>query len=193
MNKERLYVFCYSHEGFNDYMRMNEWYDEPGKDTATISICSPNDEDPIHWFPDEPMCGNINIDFDDIDPSMNWKDDAYDRLLDEYIKYDHDVDDSEYKFKSPTAQTGYVTAMTYKDAQKIVFFIDMQIRSGIKYFIIHCSAGISRSQAIVKYIQDTYSDKYKIITRDNNPCLTPNYHVVRMLKRIKNLPENRNT
>ena len=43
--------------------------------------------------------------------------------------------------------------------------------------------GVSRSQGVVRYILDTYGDEYDIKTNPNNPCLTPNIHVVLMLKR----------
>lgn len=54
-----------------------------------------------------------------------------------------------------------------------------------KTFIIHCRAGKSRSQAVCRYILDCYGDTYseKNINLDN-PCITPNYHVVTMLKKI---------
>ena len=189
MNKERLYVFCYSHEGFNDYMRMKGWYERPGLYTATISICSPNDEDPVHWFPesyfvDNIIRQNINLDFDDIDPSHYWDDDTYDRLFSQFMDFDPILahSENEYRFDAPTAPTGTVRAMTYEEAFKIVYFIDKEIKLGAKNIIIHCSAGISRSQGIVRYILDNYGDTYDIVTREDNPCITQNYHVVRMLK-----------
>ena len=93
----------------------------------------------------------------------------------------------EYRFYAPKAPTGTVRAMTYEEALKVALFIDNQINSGAKNIIIHCSAGISRSQGIVRYILDTYGDTYDIVTREDNPCITPNYHVVRMLKRVNRL------
>jgi hypothetical protein len=187
--KEKLNVLCYSHEGFNDYMRMKGWYEKPGLGTATISICSPNDEDPVHWFPEAYLGDNINLDFDDIDPSRYWDDDAYDRLFSKFMEFDPRLSpyEIEYRFDAPTAPTGTVRAMTYEEALKIALFIDNQIKSGVKNIIIHCSAGISRSQGIVRYILDTYGDTYDIVTREDNPCITPNYHVVRMLKRVKRI------
>ena len=66
-------------------------------------------------------------------------------------------------------------------AEKIVNFIDDNIG---KDFYIHCSAGVSRSQGIARYILDMYPEfDYK--TRKDNPCITPNITVTTMLKRIK--------
>ena len=49
-------------------------------------------------------------------------------------------------------------------------------------FYIHCNAGMSRSQAFVKYIQDCYPDK-EWETRKENPCRFPNMYTCNMLKR----------
>ena len=73
--------------------------------------------------------------------------------------------------------------MDYNDAKRLVEFIDDRIRNYGDNIFVHCAAGTSRSQAIVRYILDTYPDiEWK--TRDSNPCITPNIHIVRMLKRM---------
>lgn len=179
---EQLNVLCYSHEGFNDYMRDREWYYEPGDGTATISICSPNDDDPIHWFQEVPYGNNINLDFDDFDPSKYWINDKYDELQEKFMCNNDNESDWEVPYKN--CNTGVLKAMSYMDASVIVSFIQQKLSEGIRTFVIHCSAGISRSQGIVRFILDTYSDRYDIVTRPDNPCITPNVHVVRMLKRI---------
>ena len=58
-------------------------------------------------------------------------------------------------------------------------FIDKHIDCD---FYIHCNAGMSRSQAFVKYIQDCYPDK-EWETRKENPCRFPNMYTCNMLKR----------
>lgn len=174
-------VLCYSHEGFNEYMRNRKWYSAPKEKTAVISICSSNDEDPVHWFDDSMSASVLNLDFDDFDPSKYWsmKDDPYDILMEKYLKdngnrYDFTFEQDERILK----------AMDYDDAFKTVKFIKYQLEvMEVDDIIIHCSAGISRSQGVVRYILDTYSDRYYIHTRADNPCITPNMHVVRMLKR----------
>ena len=53
-------------------------------------------------------------------------------------------------------------------------------RNKNKNFYIHCSAGISRSQAFVKYIKNVYND-INWITNPNNPCEFPNGFVYNQL------------
>ena len=65
-------------------------------------------------------------------------------------------------------------------ATRLVDFIESHIGCD---FYIHCNAGKSRSQGIARYILDMHPDQdYKTLV--NNPCTTPNYHVVTLLKRI---------
>ena len=71
-------------------------------------------------------------------------------------------------------------SMTAEQAEQIVDFINRNIG---KNFYIHCSAGKSRSQGVVRYMLDVYPD-IEWETRQDNPCITPNYHVVCMLKRV---------
>ena len=73
-------------------------------------------------------------------------------------------------------------ALNYAQASRIVNFIDKQISKDVDAFYIHCSAGKSRSQGVVRYILDTYP-QYNWETNPDNHCITTNYHVVRMLKR----------
>lgn len=71
-------------------------------------------------------------------------------------------------------------SMTAEQAEQIVDFINRNIG---KNFYIHCSAGKSRSQGVVRYMLDVYND-IDWETRADNPCITPNYHVVSMMKRV---------
>ena len=68
--------------------------------------------------------------------------------------------------------------MSSEIAEKIAEFIDENID---KNFYIHCSAGKSRSQGVVRYILDVYPE-VDWETRQDNPCITPNFHVVGELK-----------
>ena len=70
-------------------------------------------------------------------------------------------------------------SLRLEKALDIVRFIHDNIT---KDFYVHCSAGKSRSQAIVRYILDCYPE-YDWSTRIDNPCETPNYYVVRQLKK----------
>jgi protein tyrosine phosphatase len=72
--------------------------------------------------------------------------------------------------------------LDYEEAFKLVKWIDERIKQD-EIIYIHCAAGVSRSQAIVRYILDTYFD-HQWKTRKENPPICPNIHVVRMLKRM---------
>ena len=69
-------------------------------------------------------------------------------------------------------------SLSLETALRICKFIQDNIG---KNFYIHCSAGVSRSQGVVRYALDTYGD-YE--TNPDNPCVCPNVHVTRMLKRV---------
>ena len=66
-----------------------------------------------------------------------------------------------------------------EQADEIVEFIERNLG---KDFWIHCRAGQSRSQGVVRYILDCYPE-IEWITRPSNPCVTPNIDVVAKLKR----------
>ena len=70
--------------------------------------------------------------------------------------------------------------LSMEQAKDIVDFIERNLG---KNFWIHCRAGQSRSQGIVRFILDCYPD-YEWITSKDNPCDTPNIDVVAKLKRI---------
>ena len=183
IDKKHLKVLCHSHEGFNDIMRNNDWYNHAGNGVATISICSPNDEDPVHWFKN--ASDNLNLDFDDFDPSILWNNTDYDTIFNQYIEDGVGPrNDNVFLFTGQPSPTGFLKAMDVQDALRTIRFIDRSILKGVNTFYIHCSAGVSRSQGIVRYILDTYGDIFDIETNPDNPCQTPNYHVVRMLKRM---------
>ena len=73
-------------------------------------------------------------------------------------------------------------SITPEMAMKIANFIN---RNYDKHFLIHCSAGKSRSQGVARFIMDTYTD-IDWVTNPENPCLTPNIDVVLRLKEAKN-------
>ena len=70
--------------------------------------------------------------------------------------------------------------LSMNQAEEIVKFIETNMG---KHFWIHCRAGQSRSQGIVRYILDCYPEVlWK--TRPENPPHTPNIDVLSKLKRI---------
>ena len=72
--------------------------------------------------------------------------------------------------------------ITFETAVKIVNFI---YRCHELHFLIHCGAGKSRSQAVVRFILDTYTD-INWMTNPDNPCVTPNIDVLIKLKKAEN-------
>lgn len=67
-------------------------------------------------------------------------------------------------------------------ANKIVEFVDNNIG---KDFYVHCIMGKSRSQAVCRYILETYPDLYSYGREYENPLKTANPHVLSTLKRVK--------
>lgn len=68
-----------------------------------------------------------------------------------------------------------------EQAEQILDFIE---RNMGKHFVIHCRAGKSRSQGVLRFIFDMYGDVYAPCQVNGfNPCMTPNGEVVRKLKR----------
>ena len=139
---------------------------------AIISIGAPWNEQEDHWF----KTTNdrvLNIDFDDVSPELWWKSDMYDIAMNDDMQskyFDHSYINSWGVFTK-------LHALDYNQARAIVKFIEDHRDCD---FYIHCSAGISRSQGVVRYAVDTYGD-YE--TNPGNPCVCPNVHVTRMLKR----------
>lgn len=178
-------LYCFSHQEFDNFMEKMGWENRPDNGNSTISIASKNDEEYGHWFNVE-LNNNINLDFDDISPEHWWqswvdKKDYYDLAFDNYIN--NISDDIFFTFKTDMFNTQIdLHAMNYEEAFKLVQFIDERIKAGDNIYV-HCSAGASRSQGVVRYILDTYYD-INWETRKDNQCLTPNWHVVRMLKRV---------
>lgn len=178
-------LWCYSLEGFNRVMESmdlkrsgNEWLVD-ANNMAVISICTSGTSEE-HYF----MTGTshiLNIRFDDIDPDT-WHQDGFD--LD-------NASPADFVYAREREDEGNFTHYSYAlnpvQAKKIVDFIDSNLG---RDFYIHCSAGVSRSQGVVRYILDTY-DEYIWQIRKDNPPFAPNYHVVRMLKRAKREKDNK--
>ena len=71
----------------------------------------------------------------------------------------------------------------FSDSQALKTYEFIKSNLG-KDFWIHCRAGASRSQGVVRFILDTYGNLYDWQTRKSNPCVTPNYFVTGKLKRL---------
>lgn len=72
--------------------------------------------------------------------------------------------------------------LDYEEAFDLAKWIDFRIKHDETIYI-HCAAGASRSQGVVRYIVDTYGNEYDIRLNPNNPNDTYNPHVAMMLKR----------
>lgn len=84
---------------------------------------------------------------------------------------DCDVDDAAQDIK----------AITEAQCEEIGEFVSRHLD---KHFIIHCTAGKSRSQGVARAILDCFPDIYQPnIFNRINPCITPNYAVVSAVKR----------
>lgn len=152
-------LWCTSFIQFKQIAYKNEWDEIVPDDIAIISICnSQNFEGEYH------ICNNekvLNLNFDDVSPESF-------RLSD---------DTENFTYQSYDGKEINLQFFTKSMADECVRFIE---RNKNKNFYIHCSAGISRSQAFVKYIKNVYND-VNWITNPNNPCEFPNGFVYSQL------------
>lgn len=153
-------VYCYSRFDFVKEMQRLSWNDETlPKNVAIISICC---TDPV---------------------KQHWKSKGYDGNEDEHYFSDAenvfnvDFDD----ITEPTQDCGDFTAtcITDEQANKLVDFIAKHHDCD---FYIHCNAGKSRSQAVVRFITEWFGVTRTIETRKENPCLYPNICVLNSLR-----------
>lgn len=190
MEKKERILYCYSQEKFDELMENLGWK-EPPEGFSTVSICSPWNEHFEHWFkPGTP--NNYNIDCDDVVRPFWWDKD----LIPTYGKDYYDIAEEMYlngKVKESNDYFNYyredkngrhidLKMFNYEQAFLLASWIDVQIVNGHDNFYVHCAAGMSRSQAIVRYIIDVYTD-YDWKTRKENPCDYYNNHMLLMLKR----------
>jgi len=181
--KKTKNIICLSKYSFDSLMESNGWIDMPDENVSCISICDTEDYNK-HWF--KHWHENIfKLDIDDSSPFWFEKHEAdcYDKSLALY-------NDNQFKLSNAYFNHVYVLGnncslihiLDYEEAFALVKWIDYRIKHDDTIYI-HCTAGVSRSQGVVRYILDIYGDEYEIKTNPNNPCLTPNIHVVLMLKR----------
>lgn len=130
------------------------------EDIALISIVDPDwspDRIEEHLFED---CDNVlNLDFNDIIPEL---------YSGGEILADGSIDDNG-EILVPFSETM---------AERAVSFIEKNLG---KRFWIHCAAGISRSQAFIKFIFVNYNAYSEKDTRYDNPCSYPNLDVLHKL------------
>lgn len=154
-------ILVYSHTEFDMLCYKNGWNDDNVEllnDKAFISIIG-TDNCLKHYLEEE---------------AYHWFKQNHSNVLN--IEFD-DISREENVFYK-----GYeLKSLDLSLSERCLDFIEANIG---KTFIIHCRAGKSRSQAFYRFIVDCYSDIYNNdCGNKNNPCITPNQHVVRMLKR----------
>ena len=158
----RQLLWCTGFNEFRQLMNSKGWDTVPDN-VAIISINNSkyaHVEDEYHIF--ESADNVLNLDFDDIDPMALG--------LDEYTEihtYNTAYGDNTIQF------------FTDKMASDAVDFIERNID---KDFYIHCSAGVSRSQAFVRYISTTYFN-HTWFANSENPCRHPNGFVYAKLNK----------
>lgn len=193
MKKRKIKLLCYSKADFERVMtqKMKEWHADGCllPDKAIISILDADAEPSDHMF----MNGDdrvLNLEFSDCDPNEWWSESRYDELFTDYCDngYNEWQKPDDGKFSHYDSEHGiYYYAMSCGDADMTVTFInDVLDDETVDEIYVHCIAGNSRSQGVVRYIIDMYPD-IEFVTRPDNPNDTPNWHVVSMLKRAHDL------
>ena len=156
-------LWCNGFQGFKKILETNNWNDSNLPDNAAfISICcteTDNSSYETHLLSDN-HDNVINLDFDDIN-GYTLKDQFPD---DDYVK------------DNPAR------GLNDEQGLQLVKFIENNIGKDI---YVHCSAGVSRSQGVVKFILEYYNDYYKESdTNPDNPCKMPNQHVFDVLRKF---------
>ena len=89
-------------------------------------------------------------------------------------------DDVENDNETSPTNKGTNRAFTEKQAQQI---IDFALDNRGREFIIHCTAGISRSGAVGQFLLD-FLNGDKEYFKKTNPHINPNGHISRILNRL---------
>ena len=156
-------LWCNGFQGFKKILETNNWNDSNLPDNvAFISICCTETENSsyeTHLLSDN-HDNVINLDFDDINGYT---------LKDQFPGDDYVKDNP-------------ARGLNDEQGLQLVKFIENNIGKDI---YVHCSAGVSRSQGIVKFILEYYNDYYKESdTNPDNPCKMPNQHVFDVLRKF---------
>lgn len=151
-------LWCVNFRDFERLAKANGWNKAVPSDTAVISIINSPD---IRIDCETHVCKDaanvLNLDFDDCSP-LTYKVDA----SSETVEIDTDK---------------FVHFFTPEMAKKSIEFIK---KNKNKDIYIHCTAGMSRSQAFVRFfLNNIHENKWE--TNPNNPCLYPNGFVYQRL------------
>lgn len=151
----------FSNREFNYLMKEKGWIDgNTPEDAAFISICDLDFEEPEYDL-------------------YHW----FRQDAENVINLDF-ADIGDYTLPNNSRIKG----MSDYQAEQLYAFIKRNLG---KDFYIHCAAGASRSQGVARFITDCFPDIYpKESLRKDNPCDTPNFHVVSLLKKYWRKDEN---
>lgn len=161
-------LWCVGYNEFKIIACENGWDKEVPSDIAIISINNGKDAGTDEEYH---VCNGynvLNLNFDDIDPVA--------------LDLDDNIETYTYVQKHNGKETT-IEFFTNDMAKHTVEFVENIINNHIYdniSFYIHCSAGISRSQAFVKFIKNVYYE-YEWETNPNNPCMHPNGFVYQKL------------
>lgn len=157
-------LMCYSYGMFVRRIQSEGWSDGNLPDDwvfVSIGEYIPEESEP------HPLksCGSVlNLDFDDISGYRVWEaipDYGWDEVTKEMYKD--------------------VYGMSESQASELFGFLDRNIGKNV---MVHCSAGLSRSQGVVRFLLDMYPDVYRVEeTNPKNPCVIPNLYVTGLLKK----------
>lgn len=154
-------LYCYSKKDFVETMKSNNWTNSTlPSNVAVISICCTEDVKKYHHSAHYNGKSDFHY-FNDAENVLN-------------LDFD-DITTEQLEFNGHVAK-----CITKEQAEKAVKFIEAHKNCD---FYIHCNAGMSRSQAFVKYISEKYHD-LNWETRKENPCLYPNIQVCNTLRRV---------
>jgi len=144
--------------------KKNGWNDKNvPSDAAFISICGTKDcqeyvikEREFHYFEEK-------------------HDNVFNAVFDDITEYTKPIEEEVGKYRH-----GYCYGLDNKQARELVLFIKENLG---KDFYVHCRAGHSRSQAVVRFILDTYDGVVcDFSTRLENPPISWNQFVLSELK-----------
>lgn len=169
--EQRLH--CVSFLQFEQLCKENGWigHNNVPNDVAIISIIGSEDcrdENERHICFGENV---LNLEFDDCDPTA----------------LGLEVNDLKYTYKQKIINAN---CETYEKNTTLYFFNNDMAKQAVEFiekninknFYIHCFAGVSRSQAFVRFIETNYPN-INWITNKLNPCQCPNYFVCYKLQK----------
>lgn len=171
---------------FKHTMQDNDLYDsniEQRTDLAVISIGNSfEDSEPDDIFSNGPSSrwfrhqhkNVLNLTFDDITAPEKWQ------MMSQFAKQPVGSSD----FGENGLLDGDCVLFDEEMARQLVEFVEEN--HAVKIWIVHCSAGVSRSGAVSRWLKDCLKSKYGIEANNvDGKYAVPNAYVLRVLDRIQ--------